>query len=346
VITASPPSGPCTSSLACWPNGSDTGYQNAPGYPGSLTTASSSSSTCPTTFQSNHTYSFCSFDLNRTLSIGSASNFLTNVHFVGDRFQLTDGTTEMIHLFCSNNCTFDYDTMKPSAIDTPNISPHGTTYAASYGAIMYAGGGGYDTQGNGLQITHSDIWGWDTGIILGPNTSSTPILIQDNWLHDQGDCIDDRSCTTHDDGIGVVDTGTHSGYITINHNNMPFIDDNTNDIAFQSGTYDHLTITNNILSGDGYTVAVWGTSQNITFTGNVLTNYGQQTYGWVYPQNFWDTTGSVWAHNKFMWDPTGVSPFYAHGPGSGNSGRITAADSGKCWVPSGLSTTDYGGGSC
>jgi hypothetical protein len=254
---------------------------------------------------------------------------------------------ETIHLYCASNCTFDYMTMKPGSLSAPNMSPHGTTFAHSYGAIMYAGSGGYGTQGHGLQITHSDIWGYLTGIIIGQNTSaSTPILIQDNWLHDQGDCIDASACTTHDDGIGMVDTGGVEDYVTINHNNMPWIDDNTNNIAFQSGTYNHLTITNNILSGDGYTVAIWSSSQNITFTGNVWTNYGQQTYGPVYPQNFWDTPGSVWAHNKFMWDPTGVDPFYAQGPGSGNSGRITSADSGKCWVPSGLSTTDYGGGTC
>ena len=127
---------------------------------------------------------------------------------------------------------------------------------------------------------------------------------------------------------------------------MPFVHDNTNDIAFQSGHYDHLTITNNVLAGDGYTVAVWGTSTNITFTGNVLTNYDQQEFGWLYPQDFYDTAGSTWAHNKFMWDPTGVSPFYEDGPGLGTARPVTAADNGKCWVPSGLSTTDYHGGAC
>ena len=344
AITA-PASGPCTESLSCWPNSSNTGYLNAPGYPGSLTTASASSSTCPLTFQSNHTYSFCKFNLTSTLSIGSSGAHLTNVHFVGDLFQMSQNT-EMIHLYCDNNCTFDYDTMQPSATSTPNVQPHGVTFADAYGAIMYAGGGGYNTVGKGLQITHSNIWGWLTGIILGANTSATPILIQDSWLHDQGDCWDAPSCTTHDDGIGVVDTGTTSSYITINHNNMPFVHDNTNDIAFQSGHYDHLTITNNILSGDGYTVAVWGTSTNITFTGNVLTNYDQQEFGWLYPQDFYDTSGSTWAHNKFMWDPSGVSPFYEDGPGLGKARPVTAADSGKCWVPSGLSTTDYHGGVC
>ena len=39
--------------------------------------------------------------------------------------------------------------------------------------------------------------------------------------------------------------------MTLNDNNMPFTEGNTNDIAFQAGTYYNLVITNNVLSGDG-----------------------------------------------------------------------------------------------
>ena len=138
--------------------------------------------------------------------------------------------------------------------------------------------------------------------------------------------------------------------MTLNDNNMPFTEGNTNDIAFQAGTYDNLAITNNVLSGDGYTVAVWATSTNVTFTGNVWTNYAQQYYGINYGQDFWNTAGSTWAHNKFEWDPTGVTPFYQWGLGSGDADRVMASDNGMCWVPpvgmNSLSTTDYGGGTC
>ena len=86
----------------------------------------------------------------------------------------------------------------------------------------------------------------------------------------------------------------------------------------------------------------------MTFTGNVWTNYAQQLYGINYGQDFWNTAGSTWAHNKFEWDPTGVAPFYQWGLGSGDADRVMASDNGMCWVPpvgiTRLSTTDYGGG--
>ena len=244
-------------------------------------------------------------------------------------------------MFCDSNCTFDYNTIKPQQVSAPDESGHGTTWPNSFGEICDCGAGAYGSYGAGLSITHSNIWGWNTGIIVGNGSSAThPEVIQDNWLHDQGDCEPymGKGCLTHADGVGMVDTGTKTSYVTVDHNNMPFIYDNTNDLAFQQGTYDHLTITNNVFSGDGYTVAVWATSSNVLFTGNIATNYGQEAYGWVYPQSFWTVSTNTWARNKFMWDPTGVSPF--------EGGKLTAADSGKCWVPTGVSTTDYGGGAC
>jgi len=354
-----------TTDLSCWPNASNTGYQNAPGYPGTpgvadktkLTRASSSSSTCPTTFQSHKTYKFCHYPSG--MQVGSprypgdpdVGQHLTDVHFVGILIEDGGPTSDpsALLVYCASNCTFDYLTIKPSAVEAPDVPApkHGTTYPNSYGTVMNAGWGAYYGYARGVSLKHSDIWGYQSGIILGgDNTAATPNVFEDNWLHDQGQCMEYQGCLTHADGIGMVDTNGTAKYITINHNNMPFIMDNTNNIAFQQGTYDHLTITNNIISGDGYTVAIWDTSQNITFTGNILTNYAQQYFGWNYGKNFWDTPGSCWARNKFVWDPTGANPFYTGGPGLGNWGPITQTDSGKFWVPSGLSTTDYKGGSC
>lgn len=357
--------GACTNDLSCWPNDSNTGYQNAPGYPGTrgvadktkLTKASASSTACPLQFESNKTYQFCYYP--NGMSIGSpqypgdpdVGQHLTNVHFVGFLVEGTSPTddTSAIMAYCKSNCTLDYFTIKPAKVEAPDVPApkHGTTYPNSYGTIMNAGWGAYYGYARGLSLKHSNIWGYQSGIILGgDNTAATPNVFEDNWMHDQGQCLEYSGCLTHADGIGMVDTGGTAKYITINHNNMPFIMDNTNNIAFQEGTYDHLTITNNIFSGDGYTIAIWDTSTNITFTGNVITNYAQHYFGWNYGRNFWDTPGSTWAKNRFIWDPTGANPYYAQGPGSGNAGPITAADSGKCWVPSGLSTTDYKGGSC
>jgi hypothetical protein len=354
-----------TLDLNCWPNTNTTGYENAPGYPGTkgvpdktkLTKAAAGSTACPTTFQSHHTYSFCYYP--NGMEIGSpqypgdpdVGQHLTDVHFIGflveDSGPANDASAVMA--YCKSDCTLDYFTIKPSSLEAPDIPApkHGTSYSKSYGTIMNAGWGAYYGYARGLSLKHSDVWGYQSGIILGGNnTAATPNVFEDNWLHDQGQCMEQPGCLTHADGIGMVDTGGSAQYIYINHNNMPFIQNNTNNIAFQEGTYDTISITNNILSGDGYTVAIWNTSKNITFTGNIWTNYGQHYYGVNYGRNFWDTPGSCWARNKFVWDPTGANPFYEDGPGSGNAGPITSADTGKFWVPSGLATTDYKGGAC
>ncbi len=356
---------PCTDKLSCWPGAHNTGYQWAPGYPGTpgvpdktkLTTASASSTACPTKLQSNKTYKFCYYP--NGLSIGSpqypgdpdVGQHLTNVTMIGFLVEDSGPTSDSsaIMAYCKSNCVLDYFTVKPSGLEAPDVPApkHGTTYAKSYGTIMNAGWGAYYGYARGLSLKHSNIWGYQSGIILGgDNTAATPNVFEDNWLHDQGQCMEQPGCPTHADGIGMVDTGGMAKYIVINHNNMPFIQNNTNNIAFQEGTYDNLRITNNILSGDGYTVAIWNTSKNITFTGNVMTNYAQHYFGWNYGRNFWDTPGSTWDNNRFMWDSTGANPYYAQGPGSGNAGSITAADNGRCWVPSGLSNTDYKDSSC
>ena len=366
------PVGPVKASSTAWPNFSNTGYQNAPGYPGTagvpdpskLTIASAGSSTCPTTIQSNHTYSFCHYT--GGLDVGASGQDVSNVHFIGDLFDDSSpyGDSEAIILYCDNNCTFDYVTVSPTGMSVPDLPMpghglnwngnqigHGVTYSKGYGAICACGWGAHNSVGHGFSFTHSDMWGWGSGIITGPNTSATPITIQNNWIHDEGDCDSDNNCSEHTDGIGMVDTGSTSSYITIDHNNMPFILNNTNDLAFQQGTYNHLNITNNILSGDGNTVAIWHTSTNITFTGNLWTNYAQQEYGVNYGEDFWDTTGSTWAHNKFAWDPTGVTTLYQNGPNpfdnyTPSGTQYTTTNNNQCWVPTGLSTTDYGGGTC
>jgi hypothetical protein len=380
-----------------WPNFSNTGYQNAPanfdGYgnasyaqatggtegvpnPSLLTVASSGSSKCPTSFQSNHTYSGCWYKNPCTpgANCGGLSVSGSNIHFVGDLFSANPNgpvggcgsgsycDDQILGVNCTSDCTFDYDTFAPADLSVPDmpmpghtttggsggrVAGHGTTYADGYGQICACGG-------YGVTIDHSDAWGWGSGIVFnGANTSATPDLFQDDWLHDQADCEQDSHCTEHTDGIGNVETGGQSEYVTLNHNNMPFIEGNTNDVAFQSATYNYITITNNVLSGDGYTLAMWASSTNTTFTGNVWTNYAQQYYGVNYGQSFWTQSGSTWAHNKFEWDPTGVTPFYQLGPGSGDADRVVSADNGRCWVPrsaatigNALSTTDYGGGGC
>jgi hypothetical protein len=115
VKFATPATGSCTNSLSCWPNAGNTGYQNAPGYPGTpgvadntkLTRASASSTACPLAFESHHTYKFCYYP--GSMQIGSAQypgdpdvgQHLTDVHFIGflveDSNPTSDGTAIMAY---------------------------------------------------------------------------------------------------------------------------------------------------------------------------------------------------------------------------------------------------------
>jgi hypothetical protein len=67
---------PSNGPTAARANGTNTGYRNAPGYPGSLTK-------CSGPIQSNTTYRFC--DFSGGLGIGSANDHPVNVTFYGTK---------------------------------------------------------------------------------------------------------------------------------------------------------------------------------------------------------------------------------------------------------------------
>ena len=281
--------------LCGWPDSTNTGYQNAPGYPGSLTVASSNSSTCPTTPQSNHTYSFCKYN-----GLSLPTN-LTNVTFYGDDFQhtapqnpnVTGGSGD-------NNITFNYDTFQPSAVSSP---PASCSQSYQYGI--------YNENGamKGYTVEHSDFWGFGNAIDTAGSTQTTPQTFQYNWIHDS---VTTGGCGYHNDGIGMLNPNTES-YATVDHNTIEFLG-NTNLIAWQNGTYSHIQNTNNLLSGDnvmyagGRCTSSCTPPTNITTTGNTLNTYlAFSPPGGGAPldaaTNFWSGPGDVWNHNYWAVPP-------------------------------------------
>jgi hypothetical protein len=90
-----------------------------------------------------------------------------------------------------------------------------------------------------------------------------------------------------------------SSHVVVDNNVIESVG-NTNGIAWQGGTYDHFTITNNLISGWGYAVNISGTTSNMTFTDNVFSTRLKCDWGPLYPSSFWVTAGSIWRRNKWM----------------------------------------------
>ncbi len=298
------------------------GYENAPGYPGGLTVASSSSSTCPKTPQSNHTYRFCQYVGGLSLPAN-----LTNVTFYGDDFYSLAPQNANVHAGAGdNNITFDYDTFQPEQASPP------VSCSQSYQYGIYNENGAM----TGYTVAHSDFWGFGNAIDTAGSTQANPQIFKYNWIHDS---VTTGGCGYHNDGIGNLNNGTEAYAIT-DHNNIQFAG-NTNDIAWQAGTYTHMTNTNNLLGGDNEAYAGGRCSNtcDVITTGNTFNTY--LAIVGDYPidnaSHYWLNSGSVWSNN-----------FWAVPPGAAWG---TSAYNGYHWVPTTnsnaprdcgfVSTTDY-----
>jgi hypothetical protein len=273
--------------LCGWPDSTNTGYQNAPGYPGSLTVAASSSSTCPTKPQSNNTYQFCDY----VGGLSMPAN-LTNVTFYGSKFESNAVNNANVSAGSGdNNITFDYDSFQPSAVSSPPVS-----CSQSYQYGIYNENGAM----SGYTVAHSDFWGFGNAIDTAGSTQASPQIFHDNWIHDSST---GGGCGYHNDGIGMLNNGNES-YAVVDHNTIEFLG-NTNLIAWQNGTYSHIENTNNLLSGDneGYAGARCMSSCTpptyIQTTGNTFNTYLAivGSYPIDNATHFWSATGSTWNHN-------------------------------------------------
>jgi hypothetical protein len=123
--------------------------------------------------------------------------------------------------------------------------------------------------------------------------------------------------------------------MVVDHNTLASLG-NTNALALQGdGVYDHISFTNNYVSGWGYAVSIGVTNNatNITVTGNIFSAELEQLYGFLYG-NIWggSARGSTWRDNLVQ-----------ARTGDGNS-AFSTADNGKYLWPDGEShTTDYTG---
>jgi hypothetical protein len=314
----------------CWPGSNNTGYKNAPGYPGSLTAASSSSSTCPLPIRSNFTYRFCDFA--GGTNVGSTLTAVSNVSFIGCDFHGGGGTSpnglivNALILLFGSNISFDYISIHPD-VAAPPVS---STLSYQYG--MNADG--YNAHVTGLSVKHADIWGFGNALDVTGATQAGPHVYEDNYIHDA--CFNNDTCPQvagsgvyHTDGIGDLNPGDHDSYVTIHHNVIATAG-NTNGLAYQYGPYDHFTVTNNYFSGFGYTINIGGAGNSVTntvFTDNVFGTDFKPVFGPLY--GWQDNTGNLWRRNKWH-----IAPGTTWSP---------ASNDGKFWTPNGISSTDYSG---
>ena len=331
--------------LCGWPDTTNVGYLNAPGFdggstggaypvnptPGSLTVASSGSSTCPTTPQSNHTYSFCQYS-----GMSIPAN-LTNVTFYGDDFYKTaPQNANVAGGSKATGITFNYDTFQP-AITYPG-PPDSSCYAAtscekvtcpqSYQYGIYNESGAM----KGYTVEHSWFWGFGNAIDTAGSTQAAPQIFEYNFF---SDAVTDSSCGYHTDGIGMLNTNTQS-YATVDHNAFSFVG-NTNEIAWQNGTYSHITNTNNFMDGDnamyagarcasGCTAATYIATTGNTF--DAFLPHGAGDYPADLAGGYATATGSTWNHNYWM-----VPPGSSSSSAAGTSPSAWGTHSGEYVLP-------------
>jgi hypothetical protein len=312
-----------------FPGASNTGYQNAPGYPGKLTTYSSraNGSACSGPIRSGRTYRFCKFVGKggaAALTIGTTRKAVENVTFFGCLFVGNAVDNAVITYANGNNITFDYVTIAPSAVPAPPV-PYGKGYQYGINQVQDDRPDNY-LHGRGFTLDHADVWGFGNGIQLGSVTKANPVVIRNSWFHDASE---DGGDIYHTDAILSSD-GDGIEYLTVDHNTI-VSRGNTNGLALQyaGSYYSNITVTNNYFSGFGYTVNIGGDgrgNRNVRFTGNVFGTDIRPRFGPLY--GWTDGNGNLWRGNRWNVAPGGYSS--------------RKADDGKYWWPDGtLSTSDY-----
>lgn len=262
------------------------------------------------------------------ITVGVSGDAPSNVTFRGCRFRSSWNEGWNVQVRDATNIRFEYCTIEPA-----NSQAVPVTFANSYQL-------GVDIRGeSSVTIDHCNIWGFGNAVQIETSSQAKPVVLQHSYIHD---AADQANSIYHHDGFLSSNGGPQ--YITLHHNTI-FSGGNTNAIALQStGTpYDHITITNNLLGGFGYTVNIgdqYGINDtNITFEDNVFTTtsplpaFGPLKITWPGM-----ASNCSWRRNKWRY---------------GGNGDSTA--DGKFWLPTGgtvgnwgdlsafVSTADYSG---
>lgn len=300
----------------------NTGYQNAPGYPGSLTNGTSLS------LADNTTYSFYDFSETGT-AINDASfasgTSATGVTFIGCRFAsnaVSDACVDTV----GTNITYSYCTFEPSTV------PAGSEPAISNTAYAIAHGSGYQyginqTSDGPVTISHCRFWGFANAIQLSKSTLAAPFTITHSLF--QNPRADGG--VDHTDGPGELNRQTYAiTHVTCSSNTVIGAG-NTNALAFQggSGGYDTWTLDGNYLAGYGFMVFIGSQGYQGTdfFTNITFTN------------NTWGTDvepGSGPVYNSHVSGGQGTDGVFTL-PGYGNhwSGNKISTAAGTSWMAAG-----------
>jgi hypothetical protein len=322
-----------------WPDFSNTGYANTPAnvgglglgpYPGKLKDyAADMSATKPITarYPDNSVISYTRFLASKVILYGD------NLTFVGCLFEGKSPNDNLVQIYSPNSIAFRYSTFKPNAYARPPgndgtvSSAHakpGTPFKKSWQLMT-------TMKEAVVLMDHDDIWG-NAGLEMVTGFPGRPSVWTHNYIHDAADTAHD---VYHHDGIGPQSEG-NGGPMVIDHNTIASLG-NTNALALQgSGVYDHITFTNNYVSGYGYALSfgVKNNATNLTVTGNVFSAELLGLWGPLYG-NLWGGTarGSLWRNN-----------FYQVRQDDGNK-AYSPTDHGRYWWPTDNKShaQDYGG---
>jgi hypothetical protein len=308
-----------------FPGKYNTGYRNAPGYTGSLTTFSG-------TIQSNQTYQHMYFPGGAL--VGTWSLTVKNVTFIGCRFTSNSVSGQNVGVM-GDNITFTYCSFEPSAVSAPPVAnASGYQFAINQMTTVDTGR---------ITIDKCDFWGWANAIQFEYSSQTRPFVVRNSWFHDarnpgSGASID------HTDAILENWGGSTVWYMIFDHNTI-VSRGTTNGLALQGTNYSNVTVTNNYFSGFGNTVALGQLNNNLTFTGNVYGTDFQPDWSPLY--GGWTSgTNNLWRHNKWhvvpgvTWRVTAQLPAY----------MTAAVSDGQYWWPTAaydtpgcVRATDYAG---
>jgi hypothetical protein len=275
----------------CWPDDSNTGYEHAPGYPGALTDFPLNAGTYIRLDSSYNGKTLRFYRFRATVYMVAP---VDRIFFYGCEFESNAVNNIMVNDFNTTESNYSYCTFQPSAVSAPPVS-----CSQSYQIAIN------QSRSQAMTVDHCNIWGMGNGIQFGASSQAHPLVFSNNYIHDAADPNNAGGCNYHHDGIGPCSDGG-IGYITIDHNTIASTG-NTNGIALQ-GTrpYDHLTITNNYISGWGYAVSLGAgmtatNDTNVTFTGNVYSGKVPTIYGPLYGNVApGPGKGNVWQRNSYQ----------------------------------------------